>query len=345
MLNNLLITSNVSGLISDFVRAFPELGKVDIPMSLVNEVQALSTAKHVSFEQWWQVLESLDALLDQPALGLKIGEFVKVEHFGCLGYLLKTSKDLEQALGCFERFQRLLYDGNRASLTFVNDEKGRFVAQLTWESDFGYSNQLSDELLLSGLVSLAKTLLGNEGIKPLSIDFTNQVATEHEALYSNYFDCEVRFSQPNLRVTFPASYFSLPIQGSDQHLHELMSFQAENLLEQAPNADERNEFLVNMRSMLIRALQEGEPTVDAVAEHFHMSPRSLHRKLKEEGVVFRDVLKQTRMRLAKQYLSDNKMSLPEVALMLGYSEQSAFNRAFKTWFDETPLQFQKRQHS
>ncbi len=347
MLNNLLITSDVSNLIMDFVQGVSkEMGSdwlTSLPFELSEQLAAVSSAPHVSFEQWWALLENLQKALDKPALGLMIGEFVKVEYFGCLGYLLKTSKDLEQALRCFERFQRLLYDGNRASLTFESDVQGRFLAKLIWEADYGYSNQLSDELLISGLVSLAKKMLADDSIKPLKIDFTNRVPESHEHIYREYFECDVTFGQPNLCVTFPANYFSLPIQGSDQQLHQLMSSQAESLLEQAPNADQNDEsFLIKVRKVLVRALQEGEPTVEAVAEQFHISPRSLHRRLKEEGVVFRELLKETRMLLARQYLKDKKMSLPEVALMLGYSEQSAFSRAFKLWFDETPLQYQKR---
>lgn len=345
MLNNLLITSDASNLISDFVKTYlSDHVSSDIEFSALEaQLHQVTNAQHLSFEQWWVLLETLQATFNIPALGLKIGEFVKVEYFGCLGYLLKTSQDLEQALRCFERFQRLLYDGNRAALTFESDSQGRFLAKLIWEADYGYSNQLSDELLISALVSLAREMLADDSIKPIQIDFTNQVPSANETIYRAYFDCEVNFGQPNLCVTFPASYFSLPIQGSDQQLHQLMSTQAENLLEQAPNADQDEEnFLIKVRKVLVRALQEGEPTVEAVAKQFFMSPRSLHRRLNEEGVVFRDLLKETRMLLAKQYLKDKKMSLPEVALMLGYSEQSAFSRAFKLWFGETPLQYQKR---
>jgi AraC-like DNA-binding protein len=344
MLNNLLITSDVTSLIKDFIEGYgQEINLGALPSSLMVEIQSVAQEKHVSFERWWQLLEDLQKALNQPALGLKIGEFVQVEYFGCLGYLLKTSKDLEQALTCFERFQRLLYDGNKASLSFERDEQGQNVAKLIWEADYGYSNQLSDELLISGMVTLARKMLNDERIKPLCIHFTNHVDSELHRLYQDYFECDVHFGQPNLLVTFPAEYFSLPINGNDRHLHQLMSSQAESLLVKAPNVEQDDDsFVIQIRKMLIRALQEGEPTAEAVAQHFHLSVRTLHRRLSDEGVVFREVLKQTRMLLAKQYLKDKKLSLPEVALMLGYSEQSAFSRAFKSWFGETPLQYQKK---
>jgi AraC-like DNA-binding protein len=101
-------------------------------------------------------------------------------------------------------------------------------------------------------------------------------------------------------------------------------------------------FELQVRKKMVWALQEGDPSAEAIAKTLHMSARSLHRRLKQEGVVFRDVLKDVRMNLAKRYLNEQKMTLPETALMLGYSEQSAFTRAFKSWFGVTPSQYLQR---
>lgn len=344
MLNNLLITSDVSSFLTDFLAGMRDDGRlapVDIAW-LKTEIHAISSDKHLSFERWWQILERLEQRLKLPAIGLEIGKFVKVEHFGCLGYLLKTSRNLEQALRCFERFQRLLYDGNKATLEFDWSDADNPQAFLVWQADFGYSSQISDELLISSLIAMSQDLLEIQpdmALRPTRIDFTNPIAPELQPLYLEYFDCEVRFSQPNLRVGFPARLFELPIIGSDENLHQLLNSQALNLLNQAPDADSNS--IASLHSVLARCLHEGDPTAEAVAEKLHMSTRSLHRRLKENGLVFRNVLRETRKTLARQYLADDKISLPEIALMLGYSEQSAFNRAFRQWFGESPAKFKK----
>lgn len=345
MLNNLLIASDAIDLVSDFVKARILNSGTEVNaealLAVQEQLQLLKEAKALPYEQWWTLLEQVQITLGQPALGLSIGEYVKVEYLGCLGYLLKTSEDLEQALRCFERFQRLLYDGNRAAIQYERDRQGSQQVKLIWEADYGYSNQLSDELLISGLLHLVREMLADKAIRPVRIEFTNTIPVETEAIYREYFGCEICSSQPNLCVVFRARDFSLPIQGGDQQLHRLISTQAENLLEQAPNAD-ASSILIKVRKIMVRALHEGEPTVETIASQLHMSSRSLHRHLKEEGAVFRDILKETRKSLARKYLTDAKLSIPEVALMLGYSEQSAFSRAFRQWFDETPLQYRKR---
>ena len=80
-----------------------------------------------------------------------------------------------------------------------------------------------------------------------------------------------------------------------------------------------------------------------VASHLNMSVRTLHRRLKAKSKVYRDVLKDVRKSKAVKYLRDQKLTLSEVALLLGYSEQSTFSRAFSSWYAISPLQY-KRTH-
>ncbi|MCB1124356.1 MAG: AraC family transcriptional regulator ligand-binding domain-containing protein, partial [Verrucomicrobiae bacterium] len=281
MLNQLLINSEATRLVLAFLDTLP---RDELTDSLRNLIEHCSRSPHVSFEAWWALLEAVQKQVSVPALGLKIGECVKVEHLGCLGYLLKTSRDLEQALKSFERFQRLLYDGNRADLIFEESPDSGRVGTLIWQADFGHSSQMSDELLLSGLIALTRSILpppshSNLVLHPLRVHFTNPVPRHLINYYETYFQCPVRFSQPNLLIRFPAELFSLPIQGSDEHLHALISNQAESLLVQAPNAEAEHPFLIQLRKTLVRALQEGDPTADYVARNLHMSSRTLHRKL------------------------------------------------------------------
>ena len=142
MLNNLLITSDVSVFLSDFLEGMLHEGKVSSEdrSFLRSELAWLSEAKHLSFERWWSLLATFEERIASSAIGIEIGKYVKVEHFGCFGYLLKTSKNLEEALRCFERFQRLLYDGNKATLQFEAGPSGAPHVFLVWQSDYGYSS-------------------------------------------------------------------------------------------------------------------------------------------------------------------------------------------------------------
>ena len=88
-------------------------------------------------------------------------------------------------------------------------------------------------------------------------------------------------------------------------------------------------------------MQDGRPVIEEVARYMKISSRTLHRRLQERDLVFKELLQKTRQQLAQQYLKEERLTLSEIALLLGYSEQSAFSRAFKQWLGITPLRFQK----
>jgi AraC-like DNA-binding protein len=89
-------------------------------------------------------------------------------------------------------------------------------------------------------------------------------------------------------------------------------------------------------------MRAGDLKLARVAKQMAMSARTLQRQLKERGVDFKQLTDATRRRFAVNYLKDRKNTLTEVAFLLGYSELSAFNRAFKRWTGSTPLDYRRR---
>ena len=87
---------------------------------------------------------------------------------------------------------------------------------------------------------------------------------------------------------------------------------------------------------------EGKPKLAQVAQKIAMSSRTLERRLEEHGVAFNKLVDDTRRRFALNYLRDRKNTLTEIAFLLGYSEVSAFNRAFKRWTGSTPLDYRHK---
>ena len=78
-----------------------------------------------------------------------------------------------------------------------------------------------------------------------------------------------------------------------------------------------------------------------IAPRLHMSPRTLHRRLEEEGTSFRQVLTEVRRELAARHLSERRLAIGEIAFLLGFSEPSAFHRAFKRWTGHGPLSYRE----
>src|SRR4029079_8956926 len=113
---------------------------------------------------------------------------------------------------------------------------------------------------------------------------------------------------------------------ADTKLYELLKPHVERVLADIPR---ETDLLAKARRAIVEYMAKGSPTLRSVATELAGSPRGLERRLKGHGVVFKDLVSELRKRLALDYLRDDRHSLAEIAFLLGYSEVSAFNRAFK----------------
>lgn len=324
-LNDLFISHDAIGILNAFLReeaiTLPEFqGQLDV----------LAKRASISYEIWWGLLDQLNALLQQPALGTRIGAKVTPKQSGILGYLTQTSASMLEALHCFERFQRLIYEGNKAQMQWLGD-----TCALTWDVSHGHSTQISDEVVFASLLSVMRYCLQDPAVKLRSVAFSG-APMGPMGVYEQYYGCEVLFNQPNLGMSVDSEYLLKPFDSSDPGLHGLLLEQAAHKL---PTEPVERSFVEELHQATVRALHEGQPTAANIAKRLHMSSRTLHRRLDALGYVFRDFLKNIRKELVKEYLTDNQLSLSEIALLLGYSEQSAFSRAFVGWYGMTPSEF------
>jgi AraC-like DNA-binding protein len=96
-----------------------------------------------------------------------------------------------------------------------------------------------------------------------------------------------------------------------------------------------------VRRCLVGELCNGQPTLQQIAPRLHMNPRTLHRRLDDAGTSFRRVLMELRRELAARHLTEDQLAISEIAFLLGFSEPSAFHRAFKRWTGHAPLAFRE----
>ncbi|MCP5068829.1 MAG: helix-turn-helix transcriptional regulator, partial [bacterium] len=87
---------------------------------------------------------------------------------------------------------------------------------------------------------------------------------------------------------------------------------------------------------------DGHPAIRSVAPQLGLSVRTLQRRLEERGTLYRDLVARVRFQLARRYLEETSTELGEIALLLGYSERSAFDHAFRRWTGQTPRGFRRK---
>ncbi|HEX5359480.1 MAG TPA: AraC family transcriptional regulator ligand-binding domain-containing protein [Fluviicoccus sp.] len=326
MFGGLFITASMLGMLRDFI----ERNHVHAPECL-KAMEKYSPTSRLGLDEWSQLLQLIAQRYPQPGLGLAIGACVAPKHVGILGYMALSCSTLGEALLRYARYQRLVYDGNPGSVIADGD-----AIEIRWGIERGTPGQLVDETAISLFISYVRFLV-EEPMKPMLITFVNPPPADLTP-YTDFFGCPVRFNDTVTRVRFPLSHMTRELKQRDPALMDLLSQQAEALLVALPAADS---FYDRLRSSIVRCIHDGTPDLPSVAGLMTMSTRTLQRRLQEKELEFNLVLDKIRSELAQRYLADKHLSFTDIALLLGYSEQSAFTRAFKRWFGVTPRDFKR----
>jgi AraC-like DNA-binding protein len=153
--------------------------------------------------------------------------------------------------------------------------------------------------------------------------------------YPHWFGDKVHFRAPHMEVRVPKALLSLPNIISDEQTRASVMVSAERELALRLSG---SDFVAQIRRRLSE--QQGcYPSVRAMAHEFSMSPRTLLRKLKQDGATYQELLDDARKDEAEWYLLKTRLSVEAVAERLGYIDASGFNRAFRRWFGKSPGAF------
>lgn len=291
--------------------------------------------RFVPLRRWQALLQQARELDPGPAgsFTLRLASGVTPRHFGVVGFAALACSNLGEALQRLERHHRTVYDVNPAEVQLRPEG-----VCIEWGVARGRPGPLVDETAVAALVQLTREFTG-QPVRALAVDFVNARPADVTP-YAEFFGGIVRFGQPSTRLLLAAQDLALPLRGADAALLAVLDAHAEQLLQRGVTMIEP---LARWRQALVSLIRTGQPQLPDLAAHLRLSPRTLQRQLAAHGLSFQALLAQTRQQLAEAYLRDASVELAEVALLLGYSEQSAFTRAFRQWTGQAPLQWRKQQ--
>lgn len=282
----------------------------------------------------WQELLARASLLapDSPMPALEIGAQVRPRHAGVLGYLSLASRTLGESMQGYQRYEQLVYGQQVVRVR----TQGELVA-MSWSAEAS-TGELADTVAIAALVSFLRRLLPEvSAVADVSFVFAAPDDAVRAA-YDAFFGCSVRFAASATEVALPIEWLARRLPHSDPVVREQLDQQARALLLVLPEA---SAFDRALQQALVRRLPDGEAALELVAGDLHLSVRTVQRRLQQRALSWRGLLDRTRQQLAEQYLADGALQLGEVALLLGFSEQSAFNRAFRRWSGTTPARFRR----
>jgi len=281
----------------------------------------------VRFEALWRA--AIEATGD-PAIALRVSTRVRPSTLGIIGLLASASASRRNAFELVRDLTPLLWEDFTCELesdgeaAFMRFSAGRGV--LTSRFTIEYS---------VGLAIAMSRSLGAARSDPLEARFSYP-APPHAEEYERILRLPVRFDTGADGVVFPISLLDSSNPSADAALTGLLQQYAADQLARIPTL---SRFSDRVRTTIRAMLRPGGLDAHAVAERLAMSDRTLRRRLRDEGTSYQALLDEVRAELARHYLAGEHRGIDEVAALLGFSDASAFAKAFRRWTGRTPTEF------
>ncbi|MEO7206023.1 MAG: AraC family transcriptional regulator [Steroidobacteraceae bacterium] len=304
------------------------LAKVGLSAGLLQVPQARVSAKHYG-ALWRAIAAALDdEFFGQDSRRMKVGSFAMLCH------AVLSCKTLRQALDRSLRFYALILDDISG-----NAERDAKEARIVLHEHAAGASQrvFAHELLLMLLYGVSCWLVGRR-IPILRTEFS-YAEPAHSAEYRLMYCVDLRFNRPNTLLAFEASYLDLPVVQNERSAKEFLRTAPESILLKYKNGSSLS---ARVRRRLRHFLPGTVPDFEELAGEMSMTPATMRRRLHEEGESYQSIKDQLRRDLAISYLSHSRRSVMDIALELGFSERSAFHRAFRKWTGASPGEFRRK---
>jgi len=280
----------------------------------------------------FSVVESvvLDALrlIDDPAFGLRVGESLLPSHLGPLGFAWMASSTLKAAIERLQRFGRM-YSEQEEMVT--SEGHGVFKVEQRLRHNSLIEETVADAQQ-AALLTLCRTSFG-KSLTPVFVRMRRSKPPD-PSIWHQFFGVEVRFEQTENCMGIKLSDAQKPLTGASR---KMVLMHEEIIRRQLADMD-RSEILNRTLAAILEQLPSGSVSEVSVANALNMSKRTLHRKLSEKGISFRSLLTNARKELVSRYIDEPTYSVTEISFLLGYTDTSAFSRAFKRWHGVSPTQ-------
>jgi len=286
--------------------------------------------KFVSADEHLKAHEFLDKKL-KPGFAIRVGQKMEIDDYGVLGLSWRTCSKVREIFDRSERYFKLL------SNTYNWEVKdGESISHIILNRPVNSRGmQLSSEASLSATVVVVKAM-SEKNIMPVQVSFKHK-APKDITSHKEAFNCPISFEQPLYSISYKTEDLNLRTAKADASINSYLLQQVDEKTKgiKIPGS----KFVRDVESLIKDALPTGIPNIHHIADLTAMSNRTLTRRLSEAGVTYRDLIKKVQETIAKDMLSNTTQSIGEIAFLTGFSEQSAFNRAFKKWTDLTPSEF------
>lgn len=296
-------------------------------------LEAAKGAAEVPLAEWIAMLHAAIAARAAPSLPAEAGASLTLRHLGVLGHVLMNCATLGEVYEQLARYIRLLGQIGQPVLSFRGHE-----AHLLWQ--WPYHSPAPGEVAQFMLAARVTFMRWLSGRSDLAFDaHFHFPPVSDRAVHARLFGGVIRYGQAQSKLVFPREYLALPVVAADEELRRQVEARAQALL--VTLADESS-LVHSLKAALAARLAQGRCSLQDAATALGTTARTLQRRLAAEQQHFQPLLDQVRHERAAALLREGSASLSQVAFLLGYSDQSTFQNAFKRWSGLTPGEYRRR---
>ena len=293
----------------------------------------LDAGQMIPAQRYYELLEKIAGQIDVTDLPVRTGASMRLDEYGALGLAFKAATTLGASFARVERYARLWTSVVEYELRPATGGT-LFILHRAGERRLGM--RLSNEATLVSAVAIARQVCPVP-LAPVEV-LVRHPAPRRVAAHEEWFGCPVRFGAERDAILFSNETLARPNILGDEGISQYLTTHLDAELSEMTREPA---LVMQARAAIAQALSEGAPKMAEIASGLGLSARSFHRRLSEHGMSFQSLTEETRRDLAEGLLRDERHSLAEIAFLTGFSEQSAFTRAFKRWVGTTPATYRK----
>lgn len=289
---------------------------------------------HLSAATYHDLWERALQLVQDPSFAVRVGSAFDLEALEAFGFLAMSCETLQDAYERTARVRSLYNVGSRWDLEITDDHM-----RLSWVS---WPIKVRSELARCSIneYQVAEMLasirqMTQRRLVPRRIAFRH-AAPRDVSVHRELLGCAPEFESTFDGLEADLGWLAEPVRGKNPKLRAYFEKQCARA-RQASSGDPA--FTALVRQRLAARMEGGAPSMDEVARLLGTSQRSLHRRLSEEGTTFHDLLDQVRREFAEQYLARPRLAVAEVAYLVGFTDPSAFFKAFRRWTGVSPREY------
>jgi AraC-like DNA-binding protein len=288
----------------------------------------------LSLSQFDNVLEVMKEASKDPALGLHHGLTLQLNSLQRLGTLLATSSTLQQVFDHYAKYKDLV----SPHIAFSLEQNGGYTHICYIDRLENNNKAIYAEIAMTSLLTIARSLSSRDHFIISEAHFRHAEPSYADE-YKRIFKAPVIFSSKQTKIVVNTKILEKPLLGALPEANRKIELEARAQLMQLHQSQKVSRQIIQY---LEENLGQTPISIQDVADHLKMTPRTLQRRLRDEDTSYVLLREKVRFRFAQNYLKDDSMNMDSIADLLGFSESTNFYHAFKRWSGVSPGEFRKR---